>query len=108
MLLPSLGLLDGLRSGPDVAPMWANYATDDPSDPTPRKAVATAVPRLGQSPLVEVDPDVVYFRGKLNLLTGQQMQWLRDLADVCGFRAVSDPPSWLNPAEVEDLRRYLE
>jgi alpha-galactosidase len=55
-----------------------------------------------------VDPDVIYFRSKLNLLTTRQMSWLRDLADVCGFRAVSDPPSWLTPAELEDLRDYLD
>ncbi|GAA2334015.1 glycoside hydrolase family 36 protein [Dactylosporangium salmoneum] len=108
ILLPSLGLLDGLRSGPDVAPMWDNYASVDPSDATARNAVVNSVHRLWQSPLVEVDPDVIYFRSKLNLLTPQQLQWLRDLADVCGFRAVSDPPSWLTPAELEQLRDYLE
>jgi alpha-galactosidase len=108
ILLPSLGLLDGLRSGPDVAPMWDNYASVDPSDATARNAVVNSVHRLWQSPLIEVDPDVVYFRSKLNLLTAQQLQWLRDLSDICGFRAVSDPPSWLTPAELADLRDYLE
>ena len=44
MLLPSLGLLDGLRSGPDVAPMWQNYATDDPSDAMARNAVVNSRP----------------------------------------------------------------
>ncbi|MET7423484.1 glycoside hydrolase family 36 protein [Dactylosporangium sp. NPDC005555] len=108
ILVPSLGLLDGLRSGPDVAPMWDNYASIDPSDATARNAVVNSVHRLWQSPLVEVDPDVIYFRSKLNLLTTQQTRWLRDLADVCGFRAVSDPPSWLTPAELEDMRQYLD
>jgi alpha-galactosidase len=108
ILLPSLGILDGLRSGPDVAPMWDNYASVDPSDATARNAVVNSVHRLWQSPLVEVDPDVIYFRSKLNLLTPQQTAWLRDLADICGFRAVSDPPSWLTPAELEDMRQYLE
>lgn len=108
ILLPSLGLLDGMRSGPDVAPMWDNYASADPSDATARNAVVNSVHRLWQSALVEVDPDVVYFRSKLNLLTPQQQQWLRDLADVCGFRAVSDPPSWLSPAELEGMRDYLD
>ncbi|GAA0908959.1 glycoside hydrolase family 36 protein [Virgisporangium aurantiacum] len=108
ILLPSLGLLDGMRSGPDVAPMWDNYATDDPSDATARNAVVNSVHRLWQSPLVQVDPDVIYFRSRLNLLTAQQLGWLRDLADVCGFRAISDPPAWLTPAELEDLRAYLD
>ncbi|NUT35621.1 MAG: alpha-galactosidase, partial [Hamadaea sp.] len=107
ILLPSLGVLDGMRSGPDVAPMWQNYASDDPSDAMARNAVVNTVHRLWQRPLVEVDPDVVYFRSRLNLLTDQQLAWLRDLADVCGFRAISDPPSWLNPTELEDMISYL-
>jgi alpha-galactosidase len=107
ILLPSLGVLDGLRSGPDVAPMWQNYATDDPSDAMARNAVVNTLHRLWHQPLIEVDPDVVYFRSRLNLLTDQQLAWLRDLADICKFRAVSDPPSWLTTTELELLREYL-
>ncbi|MEV0714469.1 glycoside hydrolase family 36 protein [Asanoa sp. NPDC050611] len=107
ILLPSLGILDGLRSGPDVAPMWQNYASDDPSDAMARNAVVNAVHRLWHQPLAEVDPDVVYFRSRLNLLTDQQLAWLRDLADVCRFRAISDPPSWLTPTELEEMTGYL-
>ncbi|MEU8611625.1 glycoside hydrolase family 36 protein [Actinoplanes sp. NPDC048791] len=107
ILLPSLGILDGLRSGPDVAPMWQNYASDDPSDAMARNAVVNTVHRLWHQPLTEVDPDVVYFRSRLNLLTDQQLGWLRDLADICRFRALSDPPSWLSATELDDLRTYL-
>ncbi|GAA4975146.1 glycoside hydrolase family 36 protein [Streptomyces hyderabadensis] len=107
-LLPSLGLADGVRSGPDVAPMWEHYATQDPSDALARNAVVNTVHRLWQKPLLEVDPDVVYFRSRLNLLTEQQQRWLRDLADVCGFRAVSDPPGWLRPEELRAMTAYLE
>jgi alpha-galactosidase len=106
-LLPSLGMLDGIRSGPDVAPIWQNYASHDPSDAMARNAVVNAVHRLWQAPLLEVDPDVVYFRSRLNLLTDQQAGWLRDLADICGFRAVSDPPGWLTPDELDTMTRYL-
>lgn len=107
ILLPSLGILDGLRSGPDVAPIWQNYASDDPSDAMARNAVVNTLHRLWQQPLAEVDPDVVYFRSRLNLLTDQQLAWLRDLADICRFRAVSDPPSWLTPAELDAMTAYL-
>ncbi|MDX3397584.1 glycoside hydrolase family 36 protein [Streptomyces sp. ME01-18h] len=106
-LLPSLGLVDAIRSGPDVAPMWEHYATRDPSDALARNAVVNTVHRLWQSPLLEVDPDVVYFRSRLNLLTEQQQGLLRDLADVCGFRAVSDPPGWLLPEELKAMEAYL-
>jgi alpha-galactosidase len=107
LLLPSLGVVDGLRSGPDVAPLWTNYATDDPSDAMAYNAVINTLHRLWQSPLVQVDPDVVYFRSRLNLLTEQQMSWLHDLATICGFKAVSDPPSWLSPEELARLREFL-
>ncbi|GAA2125970.1 glycoside hydrolase family 36 protein [Actinomadura napierensis] len=107
LLLPSLGLLDGLRSGPDVAPMWANYATDDPSDAMAYNALVNTLHRLWQAPLAQVDPDVVYFRSRLNLLTDTQMGWLRDLAAICGFKAVSDPPSWLGAGELKQLADYL-
>ncbi|MET9496248.1 glycoside hydrolase family 36 protein [Streptomyces sp. NPDC006552] len=106
-LLPSLGLIDGIRSGPDVAPLWEHYATQDPSDALARNAVVNALHRLWQAPLLEVDPDVVYFRSRLNLLTDQQQTLLRDLADICGFRAVSDPPGWLHPDELEAMTAYL-
>ncbi|MFH8706232.1 glycoside hydrolase family 36 protein [Streptomyces rubrogriseus] len=106
-LLPSLGLVDAIRSGPDVAPMWEHYATQDPSDALARNAVVNTVHRLWQSALLEVDPDVVYFRSRLNLLTDQQQGLLRDLADVCGFRAVSDPPGWLRPEELQAMEAYL-
>jgi alpha-galactosidase len=107
-LLPSLGLIDGLRSGPDVAPMWDHYATQDPSDALARNAVVNTLHRLWHAPLLEVDPDVVYFRSRLNLLTDQQQSWLRDLADICGFRAISDPPGWLRPDELEAMTHYLD
>jgi len=107
VLLPSLGLLDGLRVGPDVAPIWQNYATTDPSDAMARNALVNSVHRLWQAPLAEIDPDIVYFRRRLNLLTDRQLQWLRDLADICGFRAVSDPPGWLTPDELDAMNAYL-
>ena len=87
--------------------MWTNYATDDPSDAMAYNAVVNTLHRLWQSPLIQVDPDVVYFRSRLNLLTETQMSWLHDLAAICGFKAVSDPPSWLGPAELERMAAYL-
>ncbi|MEV0386415.1 glycoside hydrolase family 36 protein [Nonomuraea sp. NPDC050643] len=107
LLLPSLGLVDGMRSGPDVAPLWTNYATDDPSDAMAYNAVVNTLHRLWQSPLLQVDPDIVYFRSRLNLLTETQMGWLHDLAAICGFKAVSDPPSWLSSDEFEHMAAYL-
>ena len=107
LLLPSLGLLDGLRSGPDVAPFWVSNGSGDPSDAMARNAVVNTLHRLWQSRLAQVDPDVVYFRSRHNLLNEQQMAWLHDLADVCSFRAVSDPPQWLLPDELKAMTAFL-
>jgi alpha-galactosidase len=35
------------------------------------------------------------------------MGWLRDLASICGFTAISDPPSWLTPDELVQMISYL-
>ena len=107
VLIPSLGLLDGIRTGPDVAPIWQTSAAADPSDAMARNAIVNTLHRLWQAPLIEIDPDVVYFRSRLNLLTEQQMAWLRDLADICNFHAISDPPDWLSPEQLDAMSRYL-
>lgn len=106
-LFASLGVLDAVRTGPDVAPMWTNYATDDPSDALAFNALRNAVERLWLRGLIGIDPDVVFVRHARNLLSEQQMQWLKDAATLSGFRALSDPPNWLTEEECIELRSYL-
>jgi alpha-galactosidase len=106
-IFPSLGILNSVRTGPDVAPMWDNYASDDPSDAMARNAVFNGVNRLWLRGLIGVDPDVVYFRRRQNLLTDEQMQWLQDCATLSEFKALSDPPEWLEDADLPALREFL-
>lgn len=106
-IFPSLGLVNAVRTGPDVAPMWDNYASDDPSDAMARNAVFNGVNRLWMKGLVGLDPDVVYFRRQRNLLNAEQMQWLQDCAVLSDFRAVSDPPEWLDAEEREAMREFF-
>ncbi|MFI9489591.1 glycoside hydrolase family 36 protein [Promicromonospora sp. NPDC052451] len=106
-VFPSLGVLNAVRTGPDVAPMWDNYASDDPSDAMARNAVFNGVNRLWLRGLIGIDPDVVYFRRRRNLLSDEQMGWLRDCALLSAFRAVSDPPEWIEPADLPALREFL-
>ena len=110
-VVPSLGLCDGLRGGPDVESEWdlprdslllANYAA-----PGARNAVRTTVHRLWLDPLVHVDPDVAFFRSHRCSLDPYQKQMLRDLASVCGFKATSDIPEWLEPGERAELLQFL-
>lgn len=106
-LMPSLGILNAVRTGPDVAPMWTNYATSDPSDALAFNAFRNGVERLWLRGLIGIDPDVVFARSHRNLLTAEQNQLLRDCATLSGFRALSDPPDWLTDDEARALRDYL-
>jgi len=110
-ILPSLGICDALRVGPDV---WSEWGSDrderllhNPAVPGGRTAVRTTVNRLWLKPLVVPDPDVVYFRSIECALTPEQKRLLQGLALICGFRSTSDPPQWLAPDEQEQLREFL-
>ena len=107
LIIPAIGLYDGIRVGCDVAPIWKNYATDDRSDPEARNAFIGSVSRLWMRELIDVDPDVVFFRHMKNLLNDQQIEWLQDVAAVCGFKSSSDPLAWLTEEEKEKLRAWL-
>ncbi len=111
-IIPSLGLCDGIRVGPDVAGYWdsflntqllVNFAT-----PGVKNALRTVLNRLWLQPLVHTDPDVTYFRTIQNNMMPEQKCLLQDLAQIAGFKATSDIPSWLTEAERFSLREFLE
>ena len=110
-ILPSLGLCDALRVGPDVSDKWedARDATFLYNFTTPgaRNAVRTTVSRLWLQPLVTTDSDVVYFTEKENLLSPEHKLLLQDLASICNFKATSDLPQWMRPTTRESLRGFL-
>lgn len=110
-ILPSLGLCDALRLGPDVSGKW-----EDPRDatllynfttPGTRNAIRTSVNRLWLQPLVAVDPDVAYFIEQENALSLEQKQLLQSLALLCNFKATSDLPQWMTSKEREAVREFL-
>ena len=111
-ILPSLGLCDALRVGPDVGGDWEVYRDavllSNPTTPGAKNAIRTTVNRLWLSPLVQTDPDVAYFSSRHNTLTPEQKRLLQDLALVCNFKATSDLPQWLTTDEREQLRAFLE
>ncbi|GGN02035.1 alpha-galactosidase [Thermus composti] len=110
-VLASLGLADGLRVGPDVAPYWDNedrsFWLQDPTGPGLRNALRTTLHRLWLMGNVHVDPDVVYFRSRFNLLRLEERRLQEALAHLTGFKATSDPPSWLLEEERAALERFL-
>jgi alpha-galactosidase len=111
-ILPSLGLCDGIRVGPDVSPYWLNRPLavwlNNPNDTSTQNAIRTSLHRLWLNPLVNVDPDVMFFNSGHNSLTHEENQLLRDLGTISGFKATSDLPHWLNASEKKALREFLE
>ena len=111
-ILPSLGLCDAIRIGPDVSSKWEDHLESvllyNPTTPTTKNAIRTTVNRLWLSPLVQTDPDVAYFRSNEISLTPEQKSLLQNLALVCNFKATSDLPQWLTQKEQESLCSFLE
>ncbi len=110
-VLPSIGLCDGMRVGPDVAGYFASPRDDillmNFAIPGVRNALRTTLNRLWLQPFFHTDPDVVYFRSRMNNLTPEQKSLLQDLAQICKFKATSDIPAWLTEAERLALREFL-
>jgi len=111
-IIPSLGLCDGIRVGPDVSPFWLNTPLtvwlNNPNDTCTQNAIRTSLHRLWLSPLVNIDPDVMFFRSKHNALQSHENQLLQDLGTISGFKATSDLPQWMNAQDKEMLRGFLE
>jgi alpha-galactosidase len=110
-VVPSLGLCDGLRIGPDVSPFWLNTPLtvwlDNPNDTSTQNAIRTSLHRLWLGPLVNIDPDAIFFRSKYNALRPGERQLLQDLGTISGFKATSDLPQWMNDSEKNRLREFL-
>jgi alpha-galactosidase len=110
-ILPSIGIFNGIRVGPDVAPYWENDLNpqfkQDYTSPALRYAISTSVNRLWLKPLVAVDPDVAYFRTRFAILSDAHRQLMADVCHVCDYLAVSDPPWWLSEIEKSQLKAWL-
>lgn len=111
-ILPSLGLCDAIRVGPDVAGVWESHRDAtllyNPTTPGTKNAIRTTANRTWLSSLIATDPDVAYFTSRKNTLTAEQKRLLQDLALVCNFKATSDLPHWLSADERQELRTFLE
>ncbi len=110
-ILPSLGVFDAIRISNDVSPYWDNPVLTEvvgaTSEVATRGAIATSLHRLWLAEVIATDPDVVFFRARGNLMDDEQRRHLQDLAVIAGFRGTSDPPSWLDDAEREQLVAYF-
>ena len=110
-IMPSIGLCDAMRVGPDVAAEWENYRDAqlfyNPTTPGVKNAIRTTINRYWLSDLLECDPDVVYFRSAHNTMTVEEKRLLQDLALVTKFKATSDVPKWLSESERNELNTFF-
>ncbi|MEI6289965.1 MAG: glycoside hydrolase family 36 protein [Chloroflexota bacterium] len=110
-VIPSLGLCDGMRIGPDVAGTWEDYRDAvllyNPATPSVKNALRTSINRFWLSSLLHVDPDVVYFISDEKKLSAIQKELLRNLAEICKFKATSDLPQKLSREQWDDARKFL-
>lgn len=110
-IIPSLGLCDGIRVGPDVTPFWLNIPLsvwlNNPNDLATRNGIRTSIHRLWLKKLVNLDPDVMFFRTKHNTLKPHENQLLQDLGAITGFIATSDLPQWLGKEEMNSLKNFF-
>ncbi len=111
-VIPSIGLCDGLRIGPDVTNYWINQALtiwlNNPNESSTANAIRTCVHRLWLAPLVDIDPDVIFFRSRYNALKPEEGQLLEDLGTITGFKATSDLPKWWKKSEFDNVRIFLD
>lgn len=111
-ILPSLGLCDGIRIGPDVAGYYTSHLGDNLlmnyAFPGARNVMRTTLNRLWLRDLVHIDPDVVYFISRTNSLSAEHKSLLQHLAQICNFKGTADIPSWLTEGERQSLHGFLE
>jgi len=94
-ILPSLGICDALRIGPDVSKSWENKSTRflrNFASPCIKNAVRTTLNRYWLNSIIQVDPDVIYFHSIYNNL-------LINIALLCNFNSTSDLPYNLSEEE---------
>lgn len=107
-MIPSVGVFDGARVGPDVGAFWDNAErSGDPSGVGAWNSIVDSLNRVWLKRLYEVDPDAVYFRSARNLLDPTERRALQDVAAILEFKSTSDPVAWLHDSEREEMRQYF-
>ena len=110
-IIPSLGLCDAMRIGPDVANYWDEDIHSrllyNQTTPGVQNGIRTSLNRLWLKPIIHIDPDVAYFRSVECTISPKQKSMLADMAQVCQFKATSDLPHWWTDFEREQVRNWL-
>ena len=102
-LLPSIGLVDAMRTGPGVAPVWAPPGGDQ-SHASLSSALATTGARTWQHGRLWVSAPGCLLAAPW---VGRRRVWAGHLAAAAGAASSGDRPSLLDQAGVELTRRVL-
>ena len=106
---PCIGVVDGMRIGPDVAPWWAPPAVHDAyadAAPSTKNAARNTMARSFQHRRLWLnDPDCLMLRTRDTQLDAEQVEtWARVVAASGGMALVSDDLALLDTAS----RRLLD
>lgn len=105
VIAPSLGILDGIRVGPDTAPYWdVQDRRFDPTGPGLRNALRCTIARAWLREIIDVDPDVALCRTRGSLLSPEANEISWDAARVGGVFSCSDPYNWLTENERQAVK----
>ena len=110
-IIASVGIVDGVRIGPDVAEFWHDpqlTALSDFSGRGARNAIATSSQRLWLRNVLDSDPDVVYIDESEHRLEPSTVDALVALAQITRVTGVSDRLGELSTAERLRLASLLE
>jgi alpha-galactosidase len=105
-ILPSVGLVDAMRVGPDIAATWepAGAVPEHPSLPSQRNAARNVVARAWQHGRFWVnDPDCLMLRPAVQ----RRADWASLVERYGGLRASGDGPDQLDDWGLETTRRLL-
>lgn len=106
VIAPSLGILDGIRVSSDTAPYWdVQDRHFDPTGPGLRNALRSTVARAWLREIIDIDPDVALFRSRGSLLSPEANAISWDASRIGGIFSCSDPYSWLNETEREEVKK---
>ncbi|MGH2436846.1 MAG: alpha-galactosidase, partial [bacterium] len=108
-LLPSAGVVDGMRVGPDVKTLWPAVAPGGPDHGTLRATIRSVLTHTWtHQQLWNLDPDCAIVRGQDGGLTVDEVRtWLTVVALSGGAVMLGDDLRALGKEDIELLRRLL-
>ncbi|WP_182908912.1 glycoside hydrolase family 36 protein [Microbispora sp. H13382] len=102
-ILPSVGMVDAMRVGPDIAAYWRS-PTGHPTEPSQANATRNTVARAWQHGRFWInDPDCLMLRPEVE----RREDWARTVERYGGLRASSDRLYGLDAWGLETTRRLL-